>query len=131
MNYHAARAFVRWLSEKSGKEVFLPTEAMWTQAAYSQVHTERDGSLTLSEASEPLLGLLGGVWEMTDSHYIPQGRHADYDRLQELAETYRLQKQVVVKGGSMISKDVTIDSVGVIEPDSAHDYIGFRVGWFE
>jgi len=131
VNYHAARAFVRWLSEKSGKEVFLPTEAMWTQAAYSQVHTERDGSLTLSEASEPLLGLLGGVWEMTDSHYIPQGRHADYDRLQELAETYRLQKQVVVKGGSMISKDVTIDSVGVIEPDSAHDYIGFRVGWFE
>jgi len=38
---------------------------------------------------------------------------------------------VIVKGGSMISKDVTIDSVGVIEPDSVHDYIGFRIGWFE
>lgn len=131
VSYHAARAFVQWLGEKSGKEVFLPTEAMWSQAAYSQKHTEYDTSLALSERSVPLLGLLGGVWEMTDSHYIPNGRNAGYDRLQELAETYGLGKQVIVKGGSMISKDVTIDSVGVIEPDSIHDYIGFRIGWFE
>ncbi|NLZ76514.1 MAG: SUMF1/EgtB/PvdO family nonheme iron enzyme, partial [Spirochaetales bacterium] len=65
VSYHAARAFVQWLSQKSGKEVFLPTEAMWSQAAYSQEHTEYDTSLALSERSVPLLGLLGGVWEMT------------------------------------------------------------------
>ena len=62
---------------------------------------------------------------MTDSHYIPQGRHADYDRLQELAETYRLQKQVSSRAAHDQQRRL-IDSVGVIEPDSAHDYIGFE-----
>ncbi len=131
ISYYAAEAFVQWLSEKTNKEVFIPTEAMYSQAAYSQEYTHYDTSLALSANSTPLLGLRGGVWEMTSSHYLPQGRTSEYETLQTLAQRYGLTPQVIVKGGSTVNTNISIDAVGIIEPTSCGDYIGFRIGWFE
>ena len=130
ISYQAALAFVEWLSKKSSKEVFIPTEAMWSQAAYSQTNTVYDASLSLSTNSAPLLGLLGGVWEMTSSHYLPRARGVAYSPLQDLAKQYNLEPQVIVKGGSSIHKS-TVDEVGIIEPTSSNEYIGVRIGWYE
>jgi formylglycine-generating enzyme required for sulfatase activity len=70
ISYSAAQAFCQWLSLLTGKEVFLPSEAQWSLAAqgvtdYRQTLTlDDDGSTTPSS-------LLGGVWELTDTAYIP------------------------------------------------------------
>ena len=48
VSYYAAEAFCSWLSEKTGKEVFLPTEAMWSLAVLQQNELDYTTSLSPS-----------------------------------------------------------------------------------
>ncbi|MGH0052920.1 MAG: formylglycine-generating enzyme family protein, partial [Sphaerochaetaceae bacterium] len=48
VSYYAAVAFCEWLSEKTGKKVFLPTEAMWSLAALHQDSKQYATSLSPS-----------------------------------------------------------------------------------
>lgn len=134
ISYYAAQAFCAWLSEKTGKRVFLPTESMWTIAALSHENLKFDASLSPipSQIKEPV-SLLGGVWEMTQTTYIPLSRITDYAKAYSLHEGFGLAPQPIVKGGSYLNdaKSISLNTVGVVDPDACGDFIGFRVAWYE
>ena len=134
ISYFAAQAFCEWLSSKTGKTVFLPSESMWTIAAYSHSNLKFDASLSPipSPLKEPV-SLLGGVWELTQTPYIPLARITDYQKALALHESFGLTTQPIVKGGSYLNDARTISSntVGVVDPDVCGDLIGFRVAWYE
>lgn len=134
ISYFAAQAFCEWLSSKTGKTVFLPSESMWTIAAYSHSNLKFDASLSPipSPLKEPV-SLLGGVWELTQTPYIPLARITDYQKALALHESFGLTTQPIVKGGSYLNDAKTISSntVGVVDPDVCGDLIGFRVAWYE
>jgi formylglycine-generating enzyme required for sulfatase activity len=134
VSYHAAQAFCAWLSEKTGKKVFLPTEAMWTLAALQQNELKYNTSLSpYPDYSSGPVSLLGGVWELTQTPYIPLSRLTGYEESLALHEAFSLQMQPIVKGGSYLNdpQTITAHTVGVIEPDACGDQIGFRVAWYE
>ena len=134
VSYHAAIAFAQWLSEKTGKQVVLPTEAMWAFAAQSRSSTSYDSSLIAAPSTrqEPS-ALLGGVWEITQTPFIPLSRLIDYTRALDLHRQFGLVTQPIVKGGSYLNDPNTITpyTVGVVEPDVCGDQLGFRIAWYE
>ena len=134
VSYYATQAFCDWLSEKTGKTVFLPSESMWTLAALSHSNLKFDASLTPipSQLKEPV-SLLGGVWELTQTTYIPLARITDYQKAHALHKSLGLPIQPIVKGGSYLNdaKSISSNTVGVVDPDVCGDLIGFRVAWYE
>ncbi len=134
VSYHAAQAFCTWLSEKTGKEVFLPTEAMWSLAVLQQNELDYTTSLSPSpNISSGPVSLMGGVWELTQTPYIPLSRLTGYEESLALHEAFSLQMQPVVKGGSYLNdpQTITAHTVGVIESNACGDQIGFRVAWYD
>ena len=134
VSYHAAQAFCTWLSEKTGKEVFLPTEAMWSLAVLQQNDLNYTTSLSPSpDISGGPVSLMGGVWELTQTPYIPLSRITGYQESLALHEAFSLDMQPVVKGGSYLNDPQTITehTVGVIESNACGDQIGFRVAWYD
>ncbi len=134
VSYHAALAFCDWLGKKSGKHVFLPTEAMYTLAALSHPNLKYASSLSPSPAMEAgPVALLGGVWELTSSPYIPLARLLSIQESEALHQRYGLSVQPIVKGGSYLneSASVSLHTVGVVESDACADQIGFRIAWYE
>ncbi len=137
VSYHAAQAFCTWLSEKTGKEVFLPTEAMWSLAVLQQNELDYTTSLSPSpNISSGPVSLMGGVWELTQTPYIPPlSRLTGYEESLALHEAFSLQMQPVVKGGSYLNdppQTITAHTVGVIESNACGgDQIGFRVAWYD
>ena len=134
ISYHAALAFTQWLSEKSGKHVVIPTEAMWSLAAQSRNSTTYDSSMTAAPSTrEEPLALLGGVWEFTQTPFIPLSRLNDYTRAIALHQEFGLQTQPIVKGGSYLNNpnSITAFTVGVVDPDVCGDQIGFRIAWYD
>lgn len=134
ISYHAALAFCDWLSVKSGKNVFLPTEDMYTLAALSHPNLKYSSSLSPSPSvDEGPVALLGGVWEMTSSPYIPLSRVYSLERSRSLHQHFGLSMQPIVKGGSYLNESATVSlhTVGVVESDACADQIGFRIAWYE
>lgn len=134
ISYHAAQAFCDWLSEKSGKSVFIPSEAMYTLAALSHPNLRYSSSLSPSPSVDAgPVALLGGVWEMTSSPYIPLSRVYSLERSMYLHERFGLSVQPIVKGGSYLneSASVSLHTVGVVESDACADQMGFRIAWYE
>lgn len=134
ISYHAALAFCDWLSVKSGKNVFLPTEDMYTLAALSHPNLKYSPSLSPSPSvDEGPVALLGGVWEMTSSPYIPLSRVYSLERSRSLHQHFGLSMQPIVKGGSYLNESATVSlhTVGVVESDACADQIGFRIAWYE
>ncbi len=134
VSYHAALAFCSWLSQKSGKTVFLPTEAMLTVAIRHQSNTPYHGSLSAlsSTGSAPSM-LLGGVWEITQSPFVPLARLMGYDKILDLHHQWGLSVNPIVKGGSYLNNSaaITSETVGTIPPYACGDQIGFRIAWYE
>ncbi len=133
VSYHAAQAFCEWLSKESGKEVFLPSEIQWSLAAMTTENNAFSKSLTpIPNQENGPQALLGGVWEMTQTPYIPLGRVVGYEYALDLYTALGLAVRPIVKGGSYLSdpNSITIQSVGVIENDACGDQIGFRIAWY-
>ena len=129
ISYYAAEAYCSWLSEKTGMDISLPSEAEWYVAALSAEDKEYVTSLLHldAERSAPS-SMMGGVWEMTDTPYIPLMRLAGYAKALELGGLYPYDG-IIVKGGSYINSpsQITIETVGVADKASTSPYIGFRI----
>ena len=132
ISYKAAEAFCTWLTNKSGKEVFIPTEAMWTLASLQAKDKAYTRSLTITDTdiTRPL-AMLGGVWEFTQSPYIPLQRVTDYQEVAKLYNTFAHSSDVIVKGGSYLNAPSSIDehTVGAVDTTACGDLIGFRIAW--
>jgi len=134
ISYYAAQAFCDWLSKKTGKDVFIPTEAMWSLAAQSI----KDDTYATSLSPDPAIqdkpvSMLGGVWEFTQTPYVPLARLGNYTQsLQDVADL-GLSADIIVKGGSYLNdpSKITTSTVGVVEPDACGELIGFRIAWYE
>ncbi len=132
ISYHAAEAFCAWLSEKTGKEVFIPTEAMWTLAALQAKDKTYTRSLTITDDDRTApVAMLGGLWEFTQSPYIPLQRVTDYQEVAKLYQTFAHSSAVIVKGGSYLNTPSSIDefTVGAVDTTACGDLIGFRIAW--
>ena len=129
ISYHAAEAYCAWLSEENGKEYALPSEAEWYVAALSAYDKPYSASLlTLDNNFSSPSSMMGGLWEMTGTPYIPLSRVSDYTYATELGKLYPFD-DIIVKGGSYINQpsDITIDTVGALSRDMCSEYVGFRI----
>jgi hypothetical protein len=133
VSHAAATAFCEWVSEKSGKRVFLPSESQWSLAAASAADKPylQTFSVAGDTAEDAPSGMLGGVWEFTDTPYVPLARLTDYGAVMDLVEKFGLDTDVVVKGGSYLNdpSSVTIQTVGAVGTEACADQIGFRIAW--
>ncbi len=129
ISYYAAEAYCAWLSEEKGEDYHLASEAEWYTAALSSSGKGYSTSiLHLDFDTSSPSSMMGGLWEMTDTPYIPLMRLSDYDKAIELSSLYPYDG-IIVKGGSYInsSDEISIESVGVVEKNSTSPFIGFRV----
>lgn len=127
ISWYAADAYCRWLSEKTGTEYRMPSEAEWYQAASSaegRAYASSILSLDNSSHTSPL-SMLGGLWEFTSSAYVPLSRidGMTYDA-GDLS-----QSDIIVKGGSYINdpSDISRETVGVMRREVCSDYTGLRL----
>ena len=127
ISWYAADAYCRWLSEKTGTEYRMPSEAEWYQAASSAEDRAYASSiLSLDNGSHTSpLSMLGGLWEFTSSAYVPLSRidGMTYDA-GDLS-----QSDIIVKGGSYINdpSDISRETVGVMRREVCSDYTGLRL----
>lgn len=125
ISYRSALAYTNWLSEQSGVEVTLPSEAQWEMAAAS-VFTKPYSSSTLPliDAEGPT-ALLGGYWEFTSTSFIPLGRYLDSEGWASD------ENRVVLKGGSYLNDPAKIDrtTVGIHSQVECSETTSFRVVW--
>jgi formylglycine-generating enzyme required for sulfatase activity len=134
ISYYAAQAFCKWLSEKTGKNVYLPSEDQWIAASLSDPEEDYQRSLAPSEAQGAPSAMLGGVWEMTDTDLIPLSRvikgHT-VENARKVLRSYDTQCDIVVKGGSYVNAVGSIDrySVGSAYRSLCSDFMGFRIAW--
>lgn len=128
----AADAFCAWLSEETGKQVFLPSEAQWSLAAMASRSRASQKSLEyVDDGSDTATGMLGTIWQITSTPYIPLARLTDYAKVQALAERYQVSNDRVVKGGLMAGKQSSRNTVGAIRVDDASELVGFRIAWMD
>lgn len=130
ISYHAAEAYVEWLSERDGASYMIPTEAEWTAAALSA--EGKHYALTLipvdNDPSTPSF-MMGQLWEMTSTPYIPLMRLYGYDEAVRLGTLYPFD-DIIIKGGSYINDpdEVTVDTVGVAGRSMTSEYMTLRIG---
>ena len=134
ISWYAAQAFCTWLSQVTGKNVYLPSEDQWIAASLTDKEGGFQRSLMPSAAENAPAAMLGSVWEMTGTSFIPLSRLADENILLKAEETLALldsQTDMVVKGGSYVSNMNTTDrySVGATYRSLCSDYMGFRIAW--
>ncbi len=134
ISWHAAQAFCTWLSAVSGRQVYLPSEDQWIAASFTDSEGGFQRSLMPSAAEKAPAAMLGSVWEMTGTRFIPMARIADEASLSQALETldtFDSNTDMVIKGGSYVSDMSSIDrySTGVAYRSLCSDYMGFRVAW--
>ena len=134
ISWYAAQAFCTWLSQVTGRNVWLPSEDQWIAASLTDKEGGFQKSLMPSTAEGAPSAMLGSVWEMTGSAFIPMARIADNALITEAEETLKAfgcPTDMIVKGGSFVSDMKTIDrySVGVTYRSLCSDYMGFRIAW--
>ena len=130
ISYYAAEAYTRWLSDRDGISYVIPTEAEWTVAAYSAEHKPYASSLVPIETDDSTPSfMLGQLWEMTSTPYIPLMRLYGYDKALSLGSLYPFD-DIIVKGGSYINdpSSITADTVGAFSRSSTSEYVTLRVG---
>lgn len=134
ISWYAAQAFCTWMSQITGKNVYLPSENQWIAASLTDKEGGFQRSLMPSAAENAPAAMLGSVWEMTGTRFIPLLRLADDATLLAAEETLAKldnQTDMVVKGGSFVSNMNTTDrySVGATYRSLCSDYMGFRIVW--
>lgn len=96
-------------------------------------HTKEGGyqkSLMPTVESDEPSAMLGGLWELTSTPYVPLSRIANYDA-NSVIEKYDAQTHIVVKGGSYVNSASSVDAytVGTAYKSLCSDYMGFRIVW--
>ena len=127
ISWHAADAYCRWLSEKTGVTYRMPSEAEWYQAASgSSDRAYAKSILSLDDGSHTSpLSMLGGLWEFTSDAYVPLSRLDGRTYDEEIVPS----ADIIVKGGSYINDpgSVTVQTVGVMRREVCSDYAGLRL----
>lgn len=137
ISFNAAKAFCMWLSEKTGQNVFIPSEVQWSAASSALESISFQKSLVAIDRSEEIASMLGGVWEFTDTCFVPLGRAIEvldadlHKKLTYSLSRFDLKSDVIIKGGSYLDSASTISTatVGVISRDECSETVGFRVAW--
>lgn len=129
ISYHAAEAFCSWLSEKTGKNVFIPSELQWTTAANIS-GSGFQKTLVPAASEQGPSGVLGSVWEMTSTPYVPLESLFD-NTIYKTLEDYGISCEVIIKGGCYLSDSarITTYSIGTSPLELCSDYMGFRFAW--
>ncbi len=134
ISWYAAQAFCSWLSEKTGKNVSLPTENQWIAATLSDSEGGFQKSLMPSVNESAPSALLGGLWEFTNTPYIPLSRlisASEAEQAVKVLEALEVQASMIVKGGSYVNtaSEINAYSVGTTYRNLCSDYMGFRIVW--
>jgi len=134
ISWHAASAFCGWLSGVTGRNVSLPTENQWIAASLTDTEGGYQKSLMPSASEGSPAAMLGGVWEMTSTRLIPLSRIvADFqvERANGIMDSYGIQNDMVVKGGSYVNTAGSVDryTVGATARYFCSPYMGFRIVW--
>lgn len=133
ISYYASQAFCQWLSEKTNKEIYIPSEVEWSAAALASTNYKENSyssSLIATKSYDNQFDLmLGGVWEFTSTPYFALNRLIE-DRSEitsELQNNY--DYDIVVKGGSLLNNSVDINRVGAMDKSACFEYMGFRIAY--
>ena len=127
ISYYAAQAYCEWKSNKDGVEYSLPTLKEWTVAALSAEDKAYVTSLSYTERdSSTPTALMGQLWDITSTPYIPLMRLVDEDTIQNLSLLYHYC-DIIVMGGSYVNEGISIDTVGVVDKSSSSPFNGFRL----
>ncbi len=144
VSWNDAVAYTKWLSEQTGKEYRLPTEAEWEYAARAGTETDcwwgdeidkskanYDGNLgntsPVGDYDANPFGLYdtaGNVWEWTCSEYEEK-----YNGKEKECVIENSNKKRVLRGGSWYYSPRSVRTAfrNWDTPDSRHDDNGFRV----
>lgn len=146
INWDAAAAYCKWLSDNSGKKYRLPTEVEWEYAAkggqlsqeYEYSGGDKIGDVCwywLNNGKETkevgtklpnqlgIFDMTGNVWEWCSDWYTEifnqSGKH----------QTSMPKEFRVIRGGSWYSynDDCRVENRNKVEPDHSDDDLGFRV----
>ncbi len=134
ISWYAAQAFCSWLSSKTGKTVTLPTENQWIAATLTDSEGGFQKSLMPSISESFPSAMLGGLWELTCTPYVPLSRlisAQESNDANQVISDLDIQASMVVKGGSYVNVASEIDaySVGTTYRSLCSDYMGFRIVW--
>ena len=130
ISWYAAKAFCEWQTsfmslESSDLYISLPTESQWQHAAslFAQAYSSTFAAAPVF--TKLPVNFMGNVWEFSNDIFIPTGS-ALFDTIDSELESSWIQR--VVKGGSWSnsSSDISLYTVGSIEPYSCSEFIGFR-----
>ena len=133
ISYYAAQAFCNWLSEKTGEDIYIPSEEEWTLSAFASTNyleNSYSSSLISTKSLDNQFDLmLGGVWEFTSSPYFSLSRIVD--ERESLINNIKsnFDSDIIVKGGSLLNTSATINSVGAIDKAACFEYMGFRIAY--
>jgi gamma-glutamyl hercynylcysteine S-oxide synthase len=129
ISWYAADAYCSWRSGKDGVEYSLPTEAEWTVAALSASEKDYVTSLVFVENnSDTPTGLMGQLWDMTTTVYIPLSRLVSTETVERLESLFPYDGVVVLGGSNVNSADeIEISTVGFSYRDTCSEFNGFRL----
>jgi len=127
ISWYAAEAYAEWRSSKDGVEYSLPTFTEWTVAALSAAEKDYVTSLVFVEnnSSTPT-SLMGQLWDMTESVYIPLMRLVGEETLSSL-ETLFPYDDIIVAGGSYVNENISLEDMGTAHKYSCSEFNGFRL----
>ena len=130
ISYNAAEAYVTWLSGRDGVQYMIPSEAEWTAAALSASGKPYTTSLLPIETDDTTPSfMMGQLWEMTRTPYIPLMRVYGYEKAVELGSAYPYD-DIIVKGGSYVNDPaaITVDTVGAFDRSYTSEFVTLRIG---
>ncbi|MBQ7729809.1 MAG: hypothetical protein IJT86_05575, partial [Spirochaetales bacterium] len=122
------------LSEATGRNVTLPSENQWMAACLSDSEGGYQKSLMPSAAEKAPASLLGGLWDMTSTRFIPLSRIAadsQVEKADEVLDRYDADTDMVVKGGSYVNdqSEISMYTTGLTSRSFCSSFIGFRIAW--
>lgn len=127
ISWYAAEAYIEWKSEKDGVEYSLPTLYEWYVAALSSENKKYVSSLVFVENdSATPTSLMGQLWDMTSTVYMPLMRLVDEETISRLSLLFPFD-DIIVMGGSYVNEDVTRNDVGIASKSKSSEFNGFRL----
>ncbi len=85
--------------------MFLPTQQQWSLAAqksFEYLNNEYSNTLISLSNNKEFKLMLGGVWELTSSQFIPLDRLTNNEIVHNNLKELNINNDIIVKGGSIL-----------------------------